>query len=228
MSLEWGPVESNPQVLTGIARAMGAPKNWEFGDVYSMDAENLCWVAQPVLACVFLYPTKDHKRATDSKVASGPCFYMNQVPALGNACGTIATMHALANLFPQHGISGSGPLFDFLSAQSEATPEQRGHAMSTDAKIHAIHQVNFQEGQSRPPDEGERVDYHFICYVVRGNELLELDGMNPLGPVCVESYVPTDDAGARFAAMVSHIKSKWIDPYPDESRFSLMALSAPQ
>jgi hypothetical protein len=32
--VNWIPLESNPEMLTGVARRLGLPKEWGFSDIY--------------------------------------------------------------------------------------------------------------------------------------------------------------------------------------------------
>ena len=42
--LQWPAVESNPEVLTSLAHALGLKKNWRFVDVWGLDEDALSWL----------------------------------------------------------------------------------------------------------------------------------------------------------------------------------------
>ena len=76
-------------------------------DVFGLDDELLAFVPAPVLAVILLYPLTDESEARRleelelepaTRMGSVPdsLFYMKQT--IGNACGTIALMHCLANV----------------------------------------------------------------------------------------------------------------------------------
>ena len=57
---KWVPIESNPEVFTNYAEALGFPTYaFSFHDVYSLDEEQwTVFIPQPVLAVVFCFEIK--------------------------------------------------------------------------------------------------------------------------------------------------------------------------
>jgi ubiquitin carboxyl-terminal hydrolase L3 len=255
--LKWGPMESNPDVLTTLAHKLGATKNWRFNDILGLDEELLAMTPAPVLAVIFLYPwigqtaepttttttDKPTEKPTEDKdkEKAADAFYLTQVGSLGNACGTVATIHALANLTLQSKYKsklGDGALKDFIEKTSTLTPLERGRYMAKDKGINDVHQSFFAGGsnekiaQTAAPKAGaehEDVDYHFIAFVERDGKLLELDGLSKAGPLEVPGYKPLSDPSSdlfhMLKAVAKRIQAKWVSKNPDEIRFSLIALT---
>merc|ERR1740139_894439 len=104
--IDWVPLESNPEMLSEFARSIGMPaKGFEFVDIYGTDPELLGMVPPGTLAVTLLFESsenirkvkQDQKAQIEAKgqTVSPNIRYMKQY--VGNACGTIATIHALAN-----------------------------------------------------------------------------------------------------------------------------------
>ena len=99
--------QSNPEVMQKYVDSLGLSKanSYAFTDVLSTEDWALAMVPQPVIAVLFLYPIKDkveeYRKQEDEKikaegqVVSKEVYYMKQT--VGNACGTVGLLHALAN-----------------------------------------------------------------------------------------------------------------------------------
>lgn len=103
----WLPLESNPELLNGYMKRLGLKLDVaSFTDVYAPDEWALAMVPRPVHAVVFLFPIKEvtekHKADEEARIkaegqtVSDKVFYMKQY--IGNACGTIALLHAAGNM----------------------------------------------------------------------------------------------------------------------------------
>ena len=88
-------------------------QGWCFNDIFGVDPDLLAMVPQPCVAVILLFPStlkvfptfflmiifvfmfyiQTSTPASDKK----DLFYLTQIPELGNACGNIATLHALGN-----------------------------------------------------------------------------------------------------------------------------------
>jgi Ubiquitin carboxyl-terminal hydrolase, family 1 len=65
-------------------------------DAWGLDETMLSFQPQPVLAVIFLFPTSKCCRDKSANVVkSDDVWFMKQL--VGNACGTVAVVHALAN-----------------------------------------------------------------------------------------------------------------------------------
>lgn len=84
-------------------------------------------VPQPAHALVLLFPDPKRSGQTRDAISSGSSpFFLWQSPALGNACGTIAAIHAVANSATVVEQLAPGPLADYLAKARSV--EQMGDA----------------------------------------------------------------------------------------------------
>ncbi len=106
----WLPLESNPAVFTDFAEKLGYPTiMFSFHDVYSIEPETwLLTTPQPVIAVVLLYQIKSDQKDVIKKLIEEQKNSLTVNPeklsdlifvkqTIGNACGTIALLHACCN-----------------------------------------------------------------------------------------------------------------------------------
>lgn len=161
----WLPLESNPDIFTSFARRIAAlPEEWSFVDVWGFDDETLDGVPKPVAAVILLFPTTDNiydgrakeKVALKSRMREGrlspearKAYHLEQVASFGNACGTIAAIHALTNAglianganndSPSSSPVISGPIATFRDSTSHlATSKERGQLLVSSSILHNI------------------------------------------------------------------------------------------
>lgn len=103
------PLESNPDVFTGLAHRLGLSAELAFHDVLSLDEpELLALVPRPARALVLAFPAPEdnyERRARDQEDHGRPAYdragddedvvWFRQT--IYNACGLYALLHALAN-----------------------------------------------------------------------------------------------------------------------------------
>lgn len=191
----WLPLESNPEVLRTYLEALGVEGScFETCDVFGLDEELLAMVPQPVVGVVLLYPiTEDSEKARLKELdAAGRApindedgiYYMKQT--IGNACGTIALLHIVANNRDRLHVSPKSFLGHFLEKTSDMNPVQRGAHLENppigQPNIDSIHKIAALEGDSAVPSLEEEINLHFVALVQRGGQLWELDGRRS-GPV---------------------------------------------
>ena len=78
--------------------------------MFGLDADLLAFVPQPAVALQLLFPSAEYKSAKpevadDAKLKPDELFYLDQVSALPNACGTIALIHGIANNMEMLGVA---------------------------------------------------------------------------------------------------------------------------
>lgn len=117
--------------------------------------------------------------AKDGQVVDPQLYYTKQT--IGNACGTIGMLHAIANASTLTGgpIAKDSWLDTFVTSTLASTPDQRAARLETDGGLEAEHAAVVQEGQSAVVEDTWQ---HFICFVVKGGHLYELDGRKD-GPI---------------------------------------------
>ena len=204
---------------------------------------------RPVAAVILLFPCSEKiyaERAREKRQlqahasASQACasaYHVKQVASFGNACGTIAAVHALTNAFGgrrggggggggggEVGL-GDGPLAKFRDETAHKTASERGQALlktshlkqeSDGAAEHAAAQT------ACPSRDGPDLDHHYCAFVpiatAGGMHVVELDGTK---------VAPVDHGlcGAEFLEQVcAVVQRRFMDVEPGRIDFSLMAL----
>lgn len=102
------PLESSPDVFTGLMHDLGVSTSLEFVDIWSIDdPEQLALVLRPVLALILVLPTSDAYERHKSHEESNRDFYNGSgcgedvvwfQQTINNACGLYALLHAVCNI----------------------------------------------------------------------------------------------------------------------------------
>jgi len=224
--VHWVPLESNPDVLNDFATKVGLPGGYEFVDVYGVDEELLCMVPSPCLAVTLLFGSSDNLReakrtqreqieASGQKVSS-ELVYLKQY--IGNACGTIACVHSIANNAEAMGVPADSAIARFLGATKGKSPQEAGAALADAAELHCASEASAQGGQTAAPEATASVDAHFICFVEKDGDVYELDG-NKAFPINHGA-----SGGDLMKATAQVIKKSFMDKDPENIRFNMMAL----
>lgn len=228
MPKSWLPLESNPDVINSYCEKMGADmSNVKFQDVFSIDEWATDMVAKPVLAVVLLYPLKEstEKYASaekerierDGQQVSPSLYYMKQT--VGDACGTVAILHSIANARSFMKFEKDSYLSKFFEVTNAMTPEQIAEYLEKDTDIEELHQKAVEEGHSEIPISGT-VNTHFMCFTHCDGHLYELDGRKKFpinhGPSSQETLLKDSCAAIK----------KFMERDPDEIRFTIMTLAA--
>lgn len=196
--MQWLPLESNPEVLNNFLTKMRVDPTRRFHDVFGLDEELLDMIPKPCLALCLLYPSESISRPRrelyrDKCLRDGDhsCFYLSQHSEFGNACGTIAVIHTVANTFTN--VDDESPLKAFLISQVGKTAQEAGYALCDMKGIRETSDGSASTGQTTCPQREDRVSSHFICFTVVNDRLMELDGCQagPIdhGPVTPAEFV---------------------------------------
>lgn len=222
----WIPLESNPEVLTRFGHRLGLNALLQFSDVWGLDLLNM--VPSPRYAVLLLFPLTPTLVAATSKDEALPSSASSQTTSpffcrqtIGNACGTIALLHAAINgetsMLPL--VKGSF-LSNFANSTRNLSPIERASALERDDMLDQVHEQFAQEGQTAVPAPHDKIDMHFVCFVHSDGVLVELDGRKDT-PV---SHGPcTPDSLLEDATHV--IKDKFMQADPSEHRFTILALT---
>ncbi|XP_029444724.1 ubiquitin carboxyl-terminal hydrolase isozyme L1 [Rhinatrema bivittatum] len=180
--MQWKAMEINPEMLNKVLAKLGVVGGWRFVDVLGLEPDSLGSVPSPVCSLLLLFPlTSQHENFREKQIeelkgqeTSPKIYFMKQT--IGNSCGTIGLIHAVANNKANVDLGDTSILKRFLTETSSLSPEERASCLEKDEAIKAIHDAIAQEGQCRVEDG---VNFHFIIFInVEGN-LYELDGRMP-------------------------------------------------
>lgn len=210
-----------------------------------MDEELLGFVAPPVLAVILLYPLTEEseerrreelERQPEARMDELPksLFYMKQT--IGNACGTIALLHCLANVCAAEGDVVSGDrgrvltiakgafLESFMNEATGMTPEEIGEHLEAgkgcSGTLHELHGEAAQRGDTRAPGVDDEIDLHFVAFVEKDGVVWELDGRRA-GPIqrgAVE--------GGLMQSVARVVREEYIAKRDGDISFNVMALAS--
>eukprot|EP00316_Scyphosphaera_apsteinii_P009319 CAMPEP_0119312262 /NCGR_PEP_ID=MMETSP1333-20130426/25688_1 /TAXON_ID=418940 /ORGANISM="Scyphosphaera apsteinii, Strain RCC1455" /LENGTH=239 /DNA_ID=CAMNT_0007316857 /DNA_START=42 /DNA_END=761 /DNA_ORIENTATION=+ len=232
----WLPLESNPEVLNPFVQRLGLPDGWGFTDVFGVDPDLLMMIPQPCVALCLLYPSehiskprREELRATLSAQPSPPdqLFFMQQHDGIGNACGTLACMHAVANAAHAgvFSLRDGSPLAMFIEQTKSLTVSERGWELAKAKDLQEMSDATAAAGTTEGAGTDDAQNSHFICFVNVSGFLYELDGRTfdsegVAFPVC--HGATTADAFVFDAVTV--IRDHFIARDPSSINFNITAL----
>jgi ubiquitin carboxyl-terminal hydrolase L3 len=184
----WLPLESNPEVLNPYLKKLGVPENWGFCDVFGFDDELLAMLPQPCVALALLFPSEKiaparreafFARAQEQPAAPPELFFLQQHDGIGNACGTVACIHAIANAAGAHNFElEEGPLRNFLDTAKPLDVAQRGWELLKAQELQTLSDATAASGETAGAGTDDAQGQHFIAFVAMRGMLYELDGRN--------------------------------------------------
>ncbi|GFN94223.1 ubiquitin carboxyl-terminal hydrolase [Plakobranchus ocellatus] len=213
-----GGGERGEEVLNKYVHNLGMDEHWNFVDVYGLDTELLAMVPRPVAAVMLLFPSSKGLEPLGEVQTDYPkdLFYTKQT--IGNACGTVAIVHALANNQKQITFDESKHFKTFLEMTQAMNAEDKAKYLEKDEQMGAAHEDCAQEGDTQAPSVDEHVKSHFVTFVNCNGNLYELDGRKD-GPV----FHGQTNADSFLEDAVDVVK-KFIARDPDNVNFNVMAL----
>ncbi|CAI2354003.1 unnamed protein product [Caenorhabditis sp. 36 PRJEB53466] len=208
----WQALESNPETINPFLTKIGV-RGVECVDVYSFDEEMLQFVPQPQLALILCFPSseardflsKQYEEVEKNGTKPEGVFFMNQSDSIGNACGTFALFHSLANLEGRVDL-GKGKFFKWFEKAKLVKEEERSDLLSDGTHTSDAHDETAEEGETENSDQ---VDYHFITYVNKNGQLYEIDSCapfpRPLGATTDSSLVK--DASVAIKKLMNNVQN---------------------
>lgn len=220
------PLESNPEVINEFIQKMGLKTElFSFTEMLSTEEWALEMIPQPVLGILFLYEVtpvqKEYKTAISAGLqpenAPNNVFFMKQHAR--NACGTIALFHITLNALEEHPeiVTANSYLENFKLNSSNIDPNARGELFKNSKDILDEHKNAVVGGQSNVQND---TDSHFVAFIVKNNELYELDGMTP-APIS-HGNCSKEDLLPRSANVIKEYMAR----DPDNLGFSMIVLAA--
>jgi len=156
---------------------------------------------------------------TNGQIVSDKVYYMKQT--VGNACGTIALLHALGNVnSDEYPSEEESFLKDFLQKTKDKAPEEIAEILENDEGVEEVHSEAADGGQTRQVSLEEQVNTHFICLSHIDGHLYELDGRKnyPINHGVSSSETLLTDA--------CRVVKQMMERDPGELRFTMTVLSA--
>ncbi|THD26782.1 Ubiquitin carboxyl-terminal hydrolase [Fasciola hepatica] len=220
--MRWIPLESNPEVMNQFISKLGIEDGWEFVDVYGLDPELLAMVPKPVLAVMVLYPIskKTEGQPLGEPAKDSSLMFIKQT--IGNACGTVALLHAVTNNQDHLKFRDRSVLDQLIQTLKDLEPSERGEAMEREKILSTLHEDSATMGQTEAPEASSKTNLHFICFVEHKGGLYELGKYygrknSPIYHGPSSSTTLLEDTGA--------VINRFIQRDPDNLNFTMVALS---
>ena len=139
---------------------------------------------------------------------------------VGNACGTVGLLHALANNAAEIVPTPGGFLAGFLARTAGMDASARAKALEDDETLDSAHAAAASGGQTAAPDADDEVNLHFIVFVHVDGGLYELDGRKP-GPVRHGATT----AGTLLADACAVVQREFVASAVGDVHFNVIALA---
>jgi len=160
------------------------------------------------------------KQTVRFKVDINSLTLMHPSERIGNACGAMALMHAMANTDVT--FTPASPLARFFASdpcQPPTTPaagEARAALFSSTPEFADIHAEVCNAGQSVPASATEHPEGAYACFVKKCGRLIELDGGNGRGGAVDRG--PCDELVESVALLMKDVFMKGME----NDKFNLM------
>ena len=228
----WIPIESNPEVINDYCKKLGLISGVSFHDVYGLDDMLLDMVPGNCVSFILLFPiTEKYEKfrlaeeeklkaeaaeTAEEKTAPKNLFFMKQT--IGNACGTIGLIHAIANNQKYCKFSENSTLLNFIKGTEGKSSDDIASQLANDTSFASAHESAGVQGNEY---KGEKVDLHFVAIVEHEGRMYELDGRKSQA-ICHGEFPENGD----FKKEAAKICKVFMERDPEELRFTMLALSA--
>jgi len=229
----WKPLESNPEALKTYAVSLGLSPEYSFHDVLSTEEWAIEMLPSPPLSFLFLYPItpsqesyhqSEANKKEDTTDKKGGLVEVRQ--NIGNACGTIAILHAVANLAKSTdpGIvpDGASWLGKFKEAAEGGTADSMASIVDGSEELERMHKESASsEENSTATGTDDKVNEHFVAFLQTSSGVWEMDGRRPEGPGIFRGPVPE---GGSFAGVSMQAVKGYMERDPTNYKFNIIAL----
>ena len=111
---------------------------------------------------------------------------MKQSKALDNACGIIACLHIIMNHEDDISLDSKSILDKFSKETKKLDPDARAGYLQKYKDFKKVHKSFASQGQTEAPSSSDKVNHHFVAFILSSKkQLIELDGTKQ-GPVIIE------------------------------------------
>ena len=237
------PLENNPEVFTSLVHDLGVSPDLGFYDVYSLDdAALLSQIPRPVFALIFIAPSEMQSAVrkqdglpksvndadsslTYAKSGDGePVIWFHQT--IGNACGLIALLHAVANGEARSFVKEDSMLDKLIRDAIPLKPSARAASVYDNQELEEAHMRAARLGNTEAPPAEEHPGYHFIAFAKgKDGHLWELEGTAD-GPIDRGQLQEDDDMLSDKA--LEHGVKRFMKFAGGNSTFSIVALAKQQ
>ncbi|KAG9347167.1 hypothetical protein JZ751_006094 [Albula glossodonta] len=160
MAMEWKPLEINPELLCKL----GVGGGWQFVDIVGLEDEALSWVPSPSCAVMLLFPLTQQKQTMEKSASHKPepeVYFLKQT--VGNSCGTVGLLHAVANNRHRLQFESGSVVKKFLDDTASMSVDDRAKNLESNKEIHIVHDEVAAEGQCQV--DPDKVNFHFTSIV---------------------------------------------------------------
>jgi len=200
--------------------------DYSFGDVFGLDPELLMMVPQPCIAMMLLFPInkahEDNSAIEKEKILKegqklpDNIWFMDQT--IGNACGTVGLVHAIANNRDKLQLD-DGHLKTFFEESKKIPSNERCSMLGETEAIADAHEESANDGQTDAPDLEDRTNLHFICFTAVDGNLFEFDGRKSFPINHGETTSET------FLSDAAQLCKTFMTRNPESMEFNITALS---
>jgi ubiquitin carboxyl-terminal hydrolase L3 len=187
---DWVPLESNPVAINKYMESLGGSTDkYEWVELLSCEEWAFGMVPSNRLAVMLNFPITEAVRndeqlererilKTPQSVDEG-IFFCNQT--IGNACGTVGIMHAVANARQQvTDFELSGWFETFFNECEGKTPMEKAEILESgegSEELDEAHEAAATQDDTNSSAVDANLNNHFITFVCGGDNMLyELDG----------------------------------------------------
>lgn len=229
--IRFAPLESNPETINAYLAKLGVESGTGVSDILGFSEDLLAFVIRPVRGVIFLYPD-DHpniqndfsllpesaeEREQKDRELGKDLYVIEQT--IGNACGTIALIHALANNRSAIKFEEGSILKKFIDSTLDKTPEEKGLLLEQQEAMAAAHKEAAEAGET---EMNMDTNLHFVALIEHNGHLWKLDGHKQPEKRCIR--VNTATKGDVLESSAEYLR-KFMEKNPDLLQFAALSIN---